>query len=84
MLYLVAGITIDIATSSDPRQRRIGLSASEHIEETLYSLALLPMTKRLNMSLEAVQDLVHRAAQDARNPQLKAYFPLYVLEAPIR
>ena len=52
------------------------MSMGENIEMTLESLALLPFTRRLRMSLEALRDLVIDASADARNPQLKPYFPL--------
>ncbi|KAL9124488.1 MAG: hypothetical protein Q9217_006184 [Psora testacea] len=60
------------------RQRRIGTANSENIRGALSSLAIVPFTKRLGLSINVVNNLVERASDDAANPALKAYFPMYV------
>ena len=60
----------------DARQRRIGNAYKENVEQTLMTLALYPFIQRLGMTIEALNDLVTRAREDAANPSLKAYFPL--------
>ena len=63
-------------TYVDPRQRRIGTLVRDNVEAALTSLSLAPFTRRLNMPIDAVRDLVTGAVADAVNPALKAYFPL--------
>ncbi|KAL8803693.1 MAG: hypothetical protein Q9182_003025 [Xanthomendoza sp. 2 TL-2023] len=75
-----AGFT-DIETNMIPlplyaRQRRIGQANKENIERLLAAFALFPFTRRLGMSIDAVNDLVNRARVDAANADLKPYFPL--------
>ena len=60
----------------DPRQRLIGNANKENVQQALRTLALLPFTRRLGMTMQEVDSLVSRARSDAANPSLKAYFPL--------
>ncbi|KAJ5112572.1 hypothetical protein N7532_000617 [Penicillium argentinense] len=66
------------AWSHDRRTREIGQANSQNIQELLRSLALYPLTQRLHMSPQTFDALVDQAQAEARNPSLKAYFPLYV------
>ena len=66
----------DTSSLSDPRQRQIGTANRDNIRRALNSLALFPLTKRLGMSIDEVNNLVERASVDAVNPALKAYFPV--------
>ncbi|KAJ5334059.1 uncharacterized protein N7506_007842 [Penicillium brevicompactum] len=66
------------AWSADPRMREIGGSNCDNIKQLLQSLALYPLTQRLHMSPEGFASLVSQAQQEAADPRLKAYFPLYV------
>ncbi|KAJ5974419.1 hypothetical protein N7481_011629 [Penicillium waksmanii] len=58
--------------------RDIGQANSGNIQKLLRSLALYPLTKRLHMSIENFDTLVEQAQEEAKDPSLKAYFPLYV------
>lgn len=60
----------------DTRQRRIGAANEKNVEQLLSTLAVFPLTQRLGMSIDAVNDLVRRARIDAANAALKPYFPL--------
>lgn len=64
--------------SPDPRMRQIGRSNCENIVQLLRSLALYPLTQRLHMSTATFDSLVAQAQEEARNHDLKPYFPLYV------
>ncbi|KAL8938389.1 MAG: hypothetical protein Q9211_003219 [Gyalolechia sp. 1 TL-2023] len=64
------------AWGTDDKQRRIGEANKENIRQLLSTLAIFPFTRRLGMSINAVNDLVDRAREDAANPGLKPYFPL--------
>ncbi|EPS28177.1 hypothetical protein PDE_03123 [Penicillium oxalicum 114-2] len=66
------------AWSSDPRMREIGRHTGECIDDLLFSLALYPLTRRLHMSAENFDKLVEQAREEAKDPSLKAYFPMYV------
>lgn len=66
-------LTLD---SLDPKERRIGNAEQEQIRQALTSLAILPFTRRLGLTIEEVHALVAGACIDAANPELKAYFPL--------
>lgn len=48
----------------------------ENAKRLFLALALYPFTQKLRMSLEEVQELTTRAAQEADTPRLKAYFPV--------
>lgn len=63
---------------SDPKERRIGNAQQENLRQTLISLAIFPFTRRLGLTIEEVHALVAGACIDAANPDLKAYFPLYI------
>ncbi|KAJ5671155.1 hypothetical protein N7507_000282, partial [Penicillium longicatenatum] len=67
------------AWSADTRTRAIGQCNSDNIQQLLRSLALYPLTQRLHMSTENFESLVQQAQGEARDPSLKAYFPLWVL-----
>ena len=61
---------------SDNRQRRIGNANRDSVRRALTSLATVPLTMKLDMSIEEVTDLVLRASMDAANADLKPYFPM--------
>lgn len=63
---------------TDAREKEIGRLNQRIIKETLQSLSLYPFTVKLHMSLTDFEDLIGRAAEEAVNTQLKAYFPLFV------
>ena len=50
----------------------------DNVHSLLSSMAIYPLTQRLHMSREELEVLLARARQEADNPSLKAYFPLYV------
>ncbi|KAJ5407866.1 hypothetical protein N7509_001749 [Penicillium cosmopolitanum] len=64
------------AWGNDQRTRDIGQANSGNIQKLLRSLALYPLTKRLHMSIENFDTLVEQAQEEAKDPSLKAYFPL--------
>ncbi|KAJ5907660.1 hypothetical protein N7495_000342 [Penicillium taxi] len=66
------------AWPTDSRMRSIGQSNGDNIQQLLRSLALHPLTQRLHMSREKFDLLVENSQQEAINPSLKAYFPLYI------
>ncbi|CDM31683.1 unnamed protein product [Penicillium roqueforti FM164] len=66
------------AWSTDQRMREIGRYNCPNMQQLLRSLALYPLTQRLHMSPDAFNSLVDQAQQEAADPTLKAYFPLYV------
>lgn len=45
----------------------------------LSSLAIYPLTERLNMSITEVQVILAQARREAQNPSFKAYFPVCVM-----
>lgn len=63
-------------TVSDRRMREIGMINRENAQRLFSSLALYPLTQRQHMPQEEFQALVTRAAQEADNPRIKAYFPV--------
>lgn len=66
------------AWSNDRRTRDIGQANSDNIPKLLRSLALYPLTQRLHMSPQSFDALIVQAQEEAKNPSLKAYFPLYI------
>ncbi|KKK13755.1 hypothetical protein ARAM_001665, partial [Aspergillus rambellii] len=66
------------AWSNSPSIRDIGAMNRENVAKLLHSLALYPLTQRLNMPEEQYQDLISRAQREVDDLSLKAYFPLYV------
>lgn len=58
--------------------RDIGTLNRDNIKRLLPALSLYPFTQHLHMSQEQFQALTMRAQQEASNPSLKPYFPLYV------
>ncbi|OJJ46766.1 hypothetical protein ASPZODRAFT_66834 [Penicilliopsis zonata CBS 506.65] len=66
------------AWSNDARTREIGAMNRENIQRLLPAISLYPLTQRLHMPREQFDVLVARAQQEANNPTLKAYFPLYI------
>lgn len=62
----------------DTRMRDIGAFNRENIQRLLPALSLYPLTQHLHMSQEQFQTLTMQAQQEASNPSLKPYFPLYV------
>ncbi|KAL8950466.1 MAG: hypothetical protein Q9222_003506 [Ikaeria aurantiellina] len=61
---------------SDVKQRRVGEAMRTNVDNLLRTVAIFPFTRRLGMSIDAVDDLVSRARLDAANAHLKPYFPL--------
>ena len=60
----------------DAKERYIGNLNKEVASQLLKTLAIYPLTKRLGMSIEQVNELVARAQSDAANLSLRPYFPL--------
>ena len=60
----------------DERNRRIGREMKENIHRTLKSLVLFPFTRRLNMTIQDIDQLVAGARRDASDSNLRAYFPV--------
>lgn len=58
--------------------RDIGAMNRDNVHSFLASMALYPLTQRLHMARDELEVLLARARQEADNPSLKAYFPLYV------
>ena len=77
-MYLGNGNVVDDMTWTDPKGKRIGEENRDNTQQALSTLAILPFTRRLNMSIQEVRALVASACVDAANPDLKAYFPLSV------
>ncbi|PWY73582.1 S-adenosyl-L-methionine-dependent methyltransferase [Aspergillus heteromorphus CBS 117.55] len=63
---------------NEQRMREIGAANRESVRQLLPALSLYPLTQRLRMPHEEFQQLIARAEEEAGNPSLKAYFPLYV------
>lgn len=74
---LFAVDSILLSLSVEPRERQIGDRLKAIIGDTLRSHSLLAFTKRLSMSIRDFDHLVSQATNEAVNPGLKAYFPLY-------
>ncbi|KAL8709327.1 MAG: hypothetical protein Q9220_005920 [cf. Caloplaca sp. 1 TL-2023] len=85
--YVVIGVDISPHMKPDdmpdnfspqvhPKQRRVGEAMRTNIDGLLSTFAIFPFTRRLGMSVNAVNDLVSRARVDVANAQLKPYFPL--------
>lgn len=62
--------------------RDIGVFNRENIQRLLPTLGLYPFTQHLHMPQEQFQTLIMQAQQEASNPSLKPYFPLYVALPP--
>lgn len=87
MLMMGAGL-VDVDTrmiplplsawSADPRMREIGMANRDNVQRLFSALAHYPLTQRQHMPQEEFQALVTKAAQEADNPRIKAYFPVYV------
>lgn len=60
----------------DPRMQNIGEMNRGNVKKLLSSLALYPLTQKLNMPLSRFEDLIARARNEADTTGLKAYFPL--------
>lgn len=60
--------------------REIGRLNRENVHKLLSALAIYPFTQRLHMPRREFEVLVAQARQEADNPSLKAYFPLYVVD----
>ena len=54
----------------------IGQENLDVMQGTFRSLSLLPLTRRLGMSITEVNQLFNEAKVEAISPGLKAYFPL--------
>jgi len=63
-------------TAPDPRMREIGLANRDNVQRLFSALAHYPLTQRQHMPQEEFQALVTKAAQEADNPKIKAYFPV--------
>ncbi|RJE27057.1 hypothetical protein PHISCL_00642 [Aspergillus sclerotialis] len=66
------------AWPGDARMRDIGAFNRDNIQRLLPALGSYPLTRRLRMPQEQFQRLTIQAQQEAGNPSLKPYFPLYV------
>ncbi|EYE97607.1 class I SAM-dependent methyltransferase [Aspergillus ruber CBS 135680] len=66
------------AWSGDPRMREIGMVNRENVKRLFSALAHYPLTQSQRMPQEEFQTLVTKAAHEADNPRIKAYFPVYV------
>lgn len=58
--------------------RGIGRLNRENIQRLLPTLGLYPFTQRLHMTHDEFETLTTRAREEADNPSLKPYFPLWV------
>ena len=73
----LAGVgSSNLSLFAGEKEAEIGNVVRTNISETLESLAILPFTKRLNVSIDDVKSLVANATADATNPALKPYFSL--------
>ncbi|KAK8148529.1 hypothetical protein G3M48_009920 [Beauveria asiatica] len=61
-----------------PRDERIGRANRENIKELLATASLYPLTEQMKIPMEEYEQLISRARDEAGDPVLKAYFPLYV------
>lgn len=59
--------------------RGIGALNRENMQRLFPALGLYPFTQRLHMTQQEFEELTERAQQEADNPSLKPYFPLYVV-----
>ncbi|KAM3481830.1 hypothetical protein MY8738_004326 [Beauveria namnaoensis] len=66
------------AWPTEPRDERIGRANRENIKELLATASLYPLTEQMKMPIEEYEQLISRARDEAGDPGLKAYFPLYV------
>ena len=64
----------------DPTQRQIGAMNLMNIDELLTSHALWPFTTLAGYNAQQVGWLAEEARREARDPSLRLYIPLYVLE----
>ncbi|EGE06322.1 hypothetical protein TEQG_05325 [Trichophyton equinum CBS 127.97] len=64
--------------STDPRMKAIGEANRKNVHLFLESLGLYPFMHQLDMSEVEFQELLTGARQEADDPSLKAYIPLYV------
>jgi hypothetical protein len=68
-----------LTSALDPTQQQIGNMNLTNIDEMLNSHALWPFTTHAGYSAEQVRWLTDEARQEARDPSLRLYIPLYVL-----
>ncbi|TQV94783.1 UMTA methyltransferase [Cordyceps javanica] len=66
------------AWPTEPRDQRIGRANRENIKELLATAGLYPLTEQARMPMEEFEQLISSARDEAGDPALKAYFPLYV------
>ncbi|KAL4916958.1 S-adenosyl-L-methionine-dependent methyltransferase [Aspergillus aurantiobrunneus] len=66
------------AWPDNPTNRDIGAMNDDNITRLLASLSLYPLLRRLRMPQLQYRELISRAQREASDPNLKAYFPLYV------
>ncbi|KAI9775043.1 MAG: hypothetical protein M1839_001595 [Geoglossum umbratile] len=62
----------------DAREREIGQMNEENVSKLLSSLSLFPFTQQLRIAIEEWLVLIAHARNEACDPALRAYFPLYV------
>lgn len=63
---------------TEARDQRIGRANRENVKELLETAALYPLTEQTKMPMEEFEQLISMARDEAGDPGLKAYFPLYV------
>nr|KMM68997.1 hypothetical protein CPAG_05320 [Coccidioides posadasii RMSCC 3488] len=64
--------------SNDPRMRVIGAMNRDNTQQWLSSLALYPFMQKLHMSRDELNNIITRAREEADDPSLRPYVPLYV------
>ncbi|KMU73745.1 hypothetical protein CISG_03795 [Coccidioides immitis RMSCC 3703] len=64
--------------SNDPRMRVIGAMNRDNTQQWLSSLALYPFMQKLHMSRDELNNIITHAREEADDPSLRAYVPLYV------
>lgn len=71
-------VSTPLTSTLDATQRQIGLMNLTNVDEMLDSHALWPFTTHAGYSAEQVGWLTDEARQEARDPNLRLYIPLYV------
>lgn len=76
LFSLLAIVDTFSETVSDPRMQEIGMANRDNVQRLFSALAHYPLTQRQRMPQEEFLTLVTKAAQEAENPRIKAYFPV--------
>lgn len=61
------------------KMKAVGSRNLENMDKMFESFGLHPLVSRLKMTKTEVQDLCRRCKEEARDPALKLYMPLYVV-----